>query len=591
MRISSLQRRSQNQSCNGDEFVLRSRAIASDKTCQRHLQLAMKHYIEDLSLEMNHVYQSLPRLLSLWFEFLSVNRSSNQDRSLRETVDQRDKDVLLSNSQQGANELMARNLKRIPPRAFYTAIPQLISNVLHSDSETGLLVRNILVRLLVKFPLQAMWPICWLRQSKDRKRKTCGEMIFKEALTKLENRPPRRVLQSSKSLINYFQKVAKHPGPKGRTIRVEPWSGEVDLVEFIPPIQAAISISLETGDSCGNRDFFPRQVPRMRAFDKNMYVFRSKASPKKVKAFAVSADYGLSTKSADIGEIHLLVKQEIKGDLRKDARMQELNNVVNRLLSSSNSSASVSRRRLSVRTYAVTCMSEESGILEWVQDTDSLRSLIRKSYNQLASPFSAKRRGTYGTTLDNPRQNKLFQMVHKTFYEDCDLKNAARLFESTMLEAHPPVLYWWFVQKFLDPHAWYDARTKFTTSVAAWSAIGHVIGLGDRHTENILVDTSNGECVHVDFDWYVTLPDIDSFFSTTADISFRYPMQYFRQGSHLAHTRNCPVSFDTKHGGRFWPYRCRRCLQSQSPQCHVDLAQPPRYITFCVGALHQRPCH
>mmetsp|Transcript_26438 Transcript_26438/g.39180 ORF Transcript_26438/g.39180 Transcript_26438/m.39180 type:complete len:225 (-) Transcript_26438:136-810(-) len=61
-------------------------------------------------------------------------------------------------------------------------------------------------------------------------------------------------------------------------------------------------------------------------------------------------------------------------------------------------------------------------------------------------------------------------------------------------------MYWWFVQNFLDPHAWFEARTAFSLSAAVWSAVGHVIGLGDRHSENILIDTSCGECVHVDFD-------------------------------------------------------------------------------------------
>lgn len=52
----------------------------------------------------------------------------------------------------------------------------------------------------------------------------------------------------------------------------------------------------------------------------------------------------------------------------------------------------------------------------------------------------------------------------------------------------------------MDTHAWYDARTNFTTSAAVWSAVGHIIGLGDRHSENLLIDTSSGGCVHVDFD-------------------------------------------------------------------------------------------
>ena len=30
--------------------------------------------------------------------------------------------------------------------------------------------------------------------------------------------------------------------------------------------------------------------------------------------------------------------------------------------------------------------------------------------------------------------------------------------------------------------------------------VGHALGLGDRHAENILLDVTNGECVHVDFD-------------------------------------------------------------------------------------------
>ena len=86
------------------------------------------------------------------------------------------------------------------------------------------------------------------------------------------------------------------------------------------------------------------------------------------------------------------------------------------------------------------------------------------------------------------------------YFKNGDLKKAAQLFEKSILLAHPPVLFWWFVHHFQDPHAWYEARTRFTQSSAAWSAVGHVIGLGDRHSENILINTATGECVHVDFD-------------------------------------------------------------------------------------------
>ena len=34
---------------------------------------------------------------------------------------------------------------------------------------------------------------------------------------------------------------------------------------------------------------------------------------------------------------------------------------------------------------------------------------------------------------------------------------------------------------------------------AAWCMTGHILGLGDRHGENIMIDTHSGETVHVDF--------------------------------------------------------------------------------------------
>ena len=46
---------------------------------------------------------------------------------------------------------------------------------------------------------------------------------------------------------------------------------------------------------------------------------------------------------------------------------------------------------------------------------------------------------------------------------------------------------------------WLEARTTFTRSCATWSVVGHLVGLGDRHGDNILVDTTNAELVHVDF--------------------------------------------------------------------------------------------
>jgi ataxia telangiectasia mutated family protein len=42
-------------------------------------------------------------------------------------------------------------------------------------------------------------------------------------------------------------------------------------------------------------------------------------------------------------------------------------------------------------------------------------------------------------------------------------------------------------------------RLNYTRSVATTSIVGHVLGIGDRHTSNILLDNITGEIVHIDF--------------------------------------------------------------------------------------------
>jgi serine/threonine-protein kinase ATR len=42
------------------------------------------------------------------------------------------------------------------------------------------------------------------------------------------------------------------------------------------------------------------------------------------------------------------------------------------------------------------------------------------------------------------------------------------------------------------------ARLAYTRTTAVMSMVGYLLGLGDRHGENILFDASNGDTVHVD---------------------------------------------------------------------------------------------
>lgn len=46
---------------------------------------------------------------------------------------------------------------------------------------------------------------------------------------------------------------------------------------------------------------------------------------------------------------------------------------------------------------------------------------------------------------------------------------------------------------------WLDQRQTYTRSLAVMSMIGYVLGLGDRHPCNLMVERHSGAVVHIDF--------------------------------------------------------------------------------------------
>ena len=61
--------------------------------------------------------------------------------------------------------------------------------------------------------------------------------------------------------------------------------------------------------------------------------------------------------------------------------------------------------------------------------------------------------------------------------------------------------YFWYAKHdtFRNVCCRYSSRLAYAHTIAVMSMVGYILGLGDRHGENILFDSTNGDCVHVDF--------------------------------------------------------------------------------------------
>ena len=163
-------------------------------------------------------------------------------------------------------------------------------------------------------------------------------------------------------------------------------------------------------------------------------------------------------------------------------RMMEFASFINRILRNDRRSK---QRELSIVTYAVICLNERCGMIEWVENTTGFRSVIETIYNEnhikLEKVYVEKLR------TDNPKKDpRINEMKQKVFKEK-------------ILPNLPPVLHIWFATNFKEISKWFQSRLLFCRSAAVWSMVGYIVGLGDRHAENILINKKTGGCVHVDF--------------------------------------------------------------------------------------------
>jgi FKBP12-rapamycin complex-associated protein len=85
------------------------------------------------------------------------------------------------------------------------------------------------------------------------------------------------------------------------------------------------------------------------------------------------------------------------------------------------------------------------------------------------------------------------------FFEICPLPNKVEIFrnalEKTLGEDIQKVLW----VKSQNSEVWLDRRTNYTRSLAVMSMVGYILGLGDRHPSNIMLERYTGKIVHIDF--------------------------------------------------------------------------------------------
>ncbi|WOK94665.1 serine/threonine-protein kinase ATR isoform X1 [Canna indica] len=433
-----------------------------EKPWWSYLPDVLLFYAKGLHKGHKNLFQALPRLLTLWFEFGSIyHRDGSSSNKPMRTVFTR------------ISSIMRGCLKDLPTYQWLTVLSQLISRICHQNEEIVRIVKHIITSVIQEYPQQALWMMAAVSKSTVAARREAAAEIIQAAKkgsrTASEN---GGLFIQFANLIDHLIKLCFHPGqPKSKTINI---STEFSALKrlmplgIILPVQQALTVTLPAYDMTDSPSFdvFSASNHAMiSGIGDEAEILSSLQRPKKVVFLGSDG-------------IHRPFLCKPKDDLRKDARMMEFTAMINRLLSKFPESR---RRKLYIRTFAVIPLTEDCGMVEWVPHTRGLRHILQDIYITC---------GKFDRQKTNPKIKSIYDQ-RKTSEEE--------MLKSQILPMFPPVFHKWFLATFSEPAAWFRARLAYAHTCAVWSMVGHIVGLGDRHGENILFDSTTGDCVHVDF--------------------------------------------------------------------------------------------
>ncbi|CAF0784356.1 unnamed protein product [Brachionus calyciflorus] len=197
-------------------------------------------------------------------------------------------------------------------------------------------------------------------------------------------------------------------------------------------------------------------------------------------------------------------------DLHLDERIMQLLNIVNTMFTKINKTETINYHALN---YSVTPLGPRSGLISWVEGATPLFNLYKKWQHREAVYLASK----------NQQQQQQQQQIHimrpndiyysklnpilkekgiKNFQEnraECPVGILKKVLEDLIKETPGDLLTKELWCNSSTPANWWNSVQIFSRSTSVMSMIGYVIGLGDRHLDNVLVNLRTGQVVHIDY--------------------------------------------------------------------------------------------
>ncbi|KAF3642282.1 putative serine/threonine-protein kinase ATM-like isoform X4, partial [Capsicum annuum] len=414
------------------------------------LSTALDEYKRCLVIGDKYDVRVVFRLISLWFS-LSIKRI---------VVDS-----------------MVSTIKEVQSYKFIPLVYQIASRM--GSTKEGPGVQNfqfalicIIKRLAIDHPYHTIFQLLALANGdriKDKQRSRSSFVVDMDKKVAAENLLEElssyhgAVIRQMKQMVEIYIKLAELETKREDTNKKVNLPRDIRSIrelELVPVVTANIPID-------PNCKYTEGSFPHFKGLADSVTVMNGINAPKVVECFG-----------SDGNKYRQLAKSG-NDDLRQDAVMEQFFGLVNTFLQNHRDTR---KRKLRIRTYKVVPFTPSAGVLEWVNGTIPLGEYL------IGSARDGGAHGRYGAgdwTFMKCRQHMTAESdKRKAFQEVC--------------VNFRPVMHHFFLERFFHPADWFQKRLAYTRSVAASSMVGYIVGLGDRHSMNILVDQATAEVVHID---------------------------------------------------------------------------------------------
>jgi PI-3-kinase-related kinase SMG-1 len=205
-------------------------------------------------------------------------------------------------------------------------------------------------------------------------------------------------------------------------------------------------------------------------------------------------------------------------DLHLDERIMQLLSIINSMFVKLNKSECIQYHALN---YSVTPLGPRSGLISWVEGATPLFTLYKKWQHREALYLASKQQQQQQQQSApapplNPQlqilrpndlyYNKLNPLLKerniKNFHEarsECPVSILRQVLEELIRETPGDLLAKELWYNAATPGNWWKTEQIYSRSTAVMSMIGYIIGLGDRHLDNVLVNVATGQVAHIDY--------------------------------------------------------------------------------------------